>query len=37
MHTIDWMIMTIPFTGVLALAIYARKYAVITECRIGDV
>ena len=27
MHTIDWVIMIVPFTAVLALAVYARKYA----------
>ena len=27
MHIIDWTIMLVPFMGVLALAIYARKYA----------
>ena len=27
MHTIDWLIMLLPFAGVLALAIHARKYA----------
>ncbi len=27
MHFIDWLIMVVPFLGVLALAIYAKKYA----------
>ena len=27
MHIIDWLIMIIPFAGVLGLAIYAKKYA----------
>ena len=27
MHTIDWIIMTVPFAAVLGLAIYAKRYA----------
>ena len=27
MHIIDWLIMTLPFLGVMALAVHARKYA----------
>ena len=27
MHWIDWIIMLVPFTAVLALAIYAKRYA----------
>ena len=27
MHWIDWIIMLVPFTAVLALAVYAKKYA----------
>ena len=27
MHFIDWIIMIVPFGAVLALAIYAKKYA----------